>query len=172
MQKAAGRKIPPRRSEGGMQASEPPPVLTWRQLYIGLDGRVDREAFWVWGFLPWILLAWAYTLVVHFLFGVSETAIVSLGVSLLSAGFAPVIVKRLHDRNRTGWLVLLCFLPVIYGNATPWLATGDIRHDYALLAPLLVLDGLWAWIVIYECGICRGTAGPNKYGPVPMRFGL
>ena len=158
-------------TEQAMQFGDPPPVLTWRGLYLGLDGRLDREAFWIWGFVPWILVAWFFTLLIRSVFG-EETQIVGIGLSLLSLVFAPVIVKRLHDRNRTGWLVLLCCLPVVYAVAVPMLATGDIRRDYVLFARSLLLNGLWAWVVIYECAISRGTAGPNKYGPVPLRFGL
>ena len=155
-----------------MHAGEPPPVLTWRRLYLGLSGRIDRESFWLWGLVPWLLLAWAFAATVHSILGLADAAIVRIGLSLLSVAFVPVIVKRLHDRNRSGWLVLVCFLPAVYGGAIDRLATGDIRGDYALFAPLLVLQGLWAWIVVYECSICRGTAGANKYGPLPPRFGL
>ena len=47
-----------------------------------------------------------------------------------------VAVKRYHDRNKSGWWVLIVFVPII--------------------------GGLWYLI---ECGFLRGTAGPNNYGP-------
>ena len=50
-----------------------------------------------------------------------------------------VAVKRYHDRNKSGWWVLIVFLPVI--------------------------GGLWYLI---ECGFLRGTPGPNTYGPDPL----
>ncbi|MBI2739793.1 MAG: DUF805 domain-containing protein [Rhodospirillales bacterium] len=50
-----------------------------------------------------------------------------------------VAVKRYHDRNKSGWWVLIVFVPVI--------------------------GGLWYLI---ECGFLRGTAGPNNYGPDPL----
>jgi uncharacterized membrane protein YhaH (DUF805 family) len=50
-----------------------------------------------------------------------------------------VAVKRYHDRNKSGWWVLIVFVPVI--------------------------GGLWYLI---ECGFLRGTSGPNTYGPDPL----
>ena len=50
-----------------------------------------------------------------------------------------VTVKRFHDRDKTGWWVLIVFVPVI--------------------------GGLWYLI---ECGFLRGTEGPNPFGPDPL----
>jgi uncharacterized membrane protein YhaH (DUF805 family) len=50
-----------------------------------------------------------------------------------------VAVKRYHDRNKSGWWILIVFVPVI--------------------------GGLWYFI---ECGFLRGTPGPNSYGPDPL----
>jgi uncharacterized membrane protein YhaH (DUF805 family) len=172
MHKAPTDEMRPDSAGVEMRMIDPAPVLTWRRLYVTLDGRLDRETFWLWGFLPWLLLGWSLAFLVHFLIGGGRTQIVSIALAVLSLVFAPVIVKRLHDRDRPGWLVLLCYLPVVYGNAMPRLTSGDVRRDYALFLPLLLLDILWAWVVVYECGICRGTPGPNRYGAVPSRFGL
>ena len=48
-------------------------------------------------------------------------------------------VKRWHDRNKTGWWMLILLLPVI--------------------------GGLWYLI---ECGFLKGTTGPNTYGLDPL----
>ena len=53
-----------------------------------------------------------------------------------------VAVKRYQDRNKSGWWVLIVFVPVI--------------------------GGLWYFI---ECGFLRGTPGPNTYGPDPLAIG-
>jgi uncharacterized membrane protein YhaH (DUF805 family) len=49
-----------------------------------------------------------------------------------------VIVKRWHDRDKSGWWVLIVLIPVIG----------------------------WLWQLI-ECGFLDGTQGANKYGPSP-----
>ena len=48
-------------------------------------------------------------------------------------------VKRYHDRNKSGWWVLILLVPAI--------------------------GSLWNLI---ECGFLSGTAGPNNYGPDPL----
>jgi uncharacterized membrane protein YhaH (DUF805 family) len=51
-------------------------------------------------------------------------------------------VRRFHDRNKSGWWVLIALVPVI--------------------------GGLWYLI---ECGFLKGTTGPNNYGPDPLSAG-
>ena len=50
-----------------------------------------------------------------------------------------VSVKRWHDRDKSGWWVLLNLLPVIG----------------------------WLWALV-DNGFLRGTDGPNRYGPDPL----
>ena len=51
-----------------------------------------------------------------------------------------LVVKRWHDRGRSGWWVIIALVPVL-GN-------------------------LWALI---ECGFLSGHASGNKYGPAPVK---
>jgi uncharacterized membrane protein YhaH (DUF805 family) len=53
-----------------------------------------------------------------------------------------VQVKRWHDRDKSGWMVLINFIPIV--------------------------GFLWTFI---ECGFLDGTPGPNKYGPSPKGLG-
>lgn len=50
-----------------------------------------------------------------------------------------VAVKRVHDRDRSGWFVLVQFVPVVG----------------------------WIWFFV-EAGCLRGTVGPNRFGPDPL----
>ena len=50
-------------------------------------------------------------------------------------------VKRLHDRGRSGWWLLLMFV-----------------------LSFIIVGGIWQLI---ECGILEGQQGPNKYGSDP-----
>lgn len=64
-----------------------------------------------------------------------------LNLVFLWSWFA-VWVKRCHDRDKSGFWVLLGFFPIIG----------------------------WAWAVI-EFGLLDGTPGPNRYGPSPKPTG-
>ena len=71
-------------------------------------------------------------------FGLLGVVCLLVFIVLFWAGLA-IAVKRWHDRNKSGWWVLIVFVPVI-GN-------------------------LWYLI---ECGFLRGTAGANTYGADPL----
>ncbi|MBW8734070.1 MAG: DUF805 domain-containing protein [Asticcacaulis sp.] len=49
-----------------------------------------------------------------------------------------ILVKRWHDRNKSGWFVLVVLIPFVG----------------------------WLWQLI-ECGFLGGTPGPNRFGPSP-----
>lgn len=68
------------------------------------------------------------------------TAVLALIVliAMVWIGLA-VAVKRYHDRNKSGWWVLICLVPFI--------------------------GGLWYLI---ECGFLKGTTGANTYGADPL----
>ena len=120
-------------------------------LLFGFQGRANRAKFW--------LVALAILIVELILFAaVFGGAAMSGDPERMAAAAGPlagivlmvfivaatwisiaVAVKRYHDRNKSGWWVLIVLVPVI--------------------------GGLWYLI---ECGFLRGTAGPNDYGPDPL----
>jgi uncharacterized membrane protein YhaH (DUF805 family) len=53
-----------------------------------------------------------------------------------------ISVKRMHDRGRSGWWVLLMFL-----------------------LSFVLIGSIW-WLV--DLGILEGEEGPNKWGPNPV----
>ena len=108
--------------------------------YATFEGRARRKEFWffvLFNFLAMVLLA-----IVDFLTGTFDEEV---GLGLLSglyvlAVFIPSIavnVRRLHDTDRSGWWILLAFLP--------------------LLGALVLL--------VFE--VLDSTPGANRYGPNP-----
>lgn len=61
----------------------------------------------------------------------------ALAILLIYMNFA-VMVKRCHDRGKTGWMSLISGIPLI--------------------------GAIW-WLV--DLGILAGQEGPNEYGPDP-----
>ncbi|MFM9526480.1 DUF805 domain-containing protein, partial [Listeria monocytogenes] len=73
---------------------------------------------------------------------------------LLWSSFATAI-KRLHDRNKSGWWVLVFWvLPAIVGAVADGLGG---TASLALNAVSVVLS-VWGFV---EVGCLRGTQGPN-----------
>jgi len=78
--------------------------------YTQFSGRSSRSAFWYW-YLFEIIAGVAATLVDAIL-GTSPLVGVVLGLAILLPGIA-VAIRRLHDTGRSGWWLLLWFLPLI-----------------------------------------------------------
>jgi uncharacterized membrane protein YhaH (DUF805 family) len=78
----------------------------------------------------------------------------------MSAAISGIAVRRLHDRGKTGyWLMLYFFAP-------SWL----IKHadiEGAGLVFLAAALGAVIWAVV-DLGVLRGQAGSNAFGPDPL----
>jgi len=112
--------------------------LAW--VLFSFDGRIPRRVFWGVSLLA-ALVFYLVLLLGMAALGPESDAVLALMVILyvpfLWVSLA-VQVKRWHDRDKSGWFVLIAFIPII----------GPI----------------WAFV---ETGCLRGTEGPNMYGPDP-----
>jgi uncharacterized membrane protein YhaH (DUF805 family) len=120
-------------------------------LLFGFQGRVNRAKFWLvaLGIFVVEVILFAAILGCAAMSGDPEQIAAAIGplAGVVIFAFAviatwisiAVAVKRYHDRNKSGWWVLIVLVPVI--------------------------GGLWYLI---ECGFLRGTPGPNTYGPDPL----
>jgi uncharacterized membrane protein YhaH (DUF805 family) len=100
-------------------------------------------------------------------------AIAMLVVALVNMwiNFA-LCVKRLHDRDRTGWWVLLQGILLV--AAVILIAMAIALPEEQKTAGFVVAGivgtaafaiSLWLFI---EIGFLRGTHGPNRFGPDPL----
>ncbi len=80
-------------------------------------------------------------------------------VFAIVAGFASTGVRRLHDRGKTGYWLLLYYLP-------PSMMAKNAGLDTVGLIFGLVTIGLLIWALV-DLGILRGDAGSNAFGPNP-----
>ena len=115
----------------------------FKKFYLSPEGRVNRKQFWLWLVLPLTVIEILLVLVDV----ATKNYNPELGIGLLSGIFALVAliptvivyIKRFHDRDKSGWWVLISLIPVI----------GAI------------------WILV-ELGFLKGTPGPNRFGPPVM----
>ena len=119
--------------------------LSFKQILFSFSGRIGRATYWgvyivmliISLFLILVILGIrgdgegiaAIGLIIYFLY-----IVISIWIELA------VQVKRWHDRNKSGWMVLINFIPLV--------------------------GAIWAFV---ELGFLRGTTGPNQYGEDPLQ---
>ncbi|MDJ0792227.1 MAG: DUF805 domain-containing protein [Acidimicrobiia bacterium] len=112
--------------------------VDWGWLLFRFDGRINRAKWWIGLLVVYVVVALVYALAFAFDSGVIYWIAVTMGFLVLWPYLA-LQIKRWHDRDKSGWWVLIGLIPLI-GN-------------------------LW---VLIECGFLAGTPGPNVYGPDPL----
>jgi len=98
------------------------PVMSWylkvlRQ-YADFSGRARRMEYWVFNVISLLITIAAVTVD-----AITGSLSLTLGLGLLSGIYAlavlipglAVSVRRLHDSNRSGWWLLLIFIPLLGG---------------------------------------------------------
>jgi len=136
--------------------------MDWKNLYLSLDGRINRKPFWL-GVVVLAVVTWILEFILFATFGVSlipamdpnadPAAAAAAASAMMGKMTVPLIIltllilwpaiclyaKRWHDRGKSGWWSLIMFVPII----------GSI------------------WLLV-ELGFLRGTEGPNRFGPDPL----
>jgi uncharacterized membrane protein YhaH (DUF805 family) len=121
-------------------------------LFLSFNGRINRAKWWLGSIAVFVVLV---VLMMVLMFAVGGSMTVGPDGQLQGGGTMSIIsiivylaalwpslalqVKRWHDRDKSGWWVLINLVPFI--------------------------GGIWALI---ECGFLEGTKGPNKFGPDPL----
>jgi len=120
-------------------------VKTCFSKYVIFSGRAPRSEFWF--FVLFTVLLHIVARILDYVLGTTYQIgghggsggyiglIVSLAILLPSIS---VTVRRLHDRDRSGWWYWLFLIPI----------AG------------------WIWLLVWYCQ--RGTVGDNRFGPDPL----
>jgi len=86
---------------------------------------------------------------------------VTVFVCTIVAGLASTGVRRLHDRGKSGWWLVLYYLV-----PDKLLTEGSFWHGGALIIPMAA-GAILIWGLV-DLGILRSQAGSNAYGPDPL----
>ena len=145
-------------------------------LFFGFRGRINRARYW----LVLLILFTAdvpLTLVGRAVGGGTTFQVVSYAVNLaIFISTLALGIKRLHDRDRSAWWLLLFYVGPFLVGMTGWLflwatagSFGDVRVFSLFLLRLSLLAGfaLGIWGLV-EIGFRRGTAGYNRFGADPL----
>jgi uncharacterized membrane protein YhaH (DUF805 family) len=102
--------------------------------YVNFSDRACRSAYWYW--VLFISIGYLVSWIIDKAIGV-PIVYVLFALGVLLPGIA-VGVRRLHDLDRSGWWLLLSFIPIVGGII----------------------------LLIWFCG--KGTDGPNRFGADPL----
>jgi uncharacterized membrane protein YhaH (DUF805 family) len=139
--------------------------LTWWKLWFRWRGRIGREWFWL-GYIMIAIIGGAANAAVFVLKppGIAAIAASALVGLLTLYTFLSVAIKRLHDRGKSGWWIILYYF-VPGGFIGPAEKLRVLFPEWWWISPAIGgLIFLWALI---ELGFLRGK-GPNRYGEGAM----
>lgn len=99
----------------------------YKSFYLSFNGRASRSDYLLKMVLPYVVLNIVLNVV---------SPMISMIFSLVALWpYIVVTAKRLHDRNKSGWMQLIYIIPILG----------------------------WIWWII-EAWCLRGTVGSNKFG--------
>jgi uncharacterized membrane protein YhaH (DUF805 family) len=157
--------------DGNATYSDPIMLTDALRLFFSFRGRASRGGFWLVS-LTWVVLglffdyAWRTTGAANVRVGQNHLVDAAFWVPLLVllvSTFA-VAARRLHDRNKGAWWVLVFYVapPLVQSIAS----LNDL--DSAVMVWMMVLSGVLSLWGLIELGCLAGTRGPNPYGPDPL----
>ena len=118
-------------------------MIVWK-IFFSFKGKIRRGAYW-WTIGVRTVVSCICVLVVGATIDATSlfafiTGLFALLLFILTlyCGY-PIAVKRWHDRDKSGWWVLIEWIPII--------------------------GSFWE---IIECGFLKGTDGPNRFGLNPL----
>lgn len=128
--------------------------------FISGQGRASRSEYW-WFFL----FNFIANLVLNFI-----PVIGSIASLVLTIPGIAVAVRRCHDLNKSGWLIILPYVLLIIGTILMITAmVGQSEALFYIAVGGLILGGL-GFLILTIFFMFPGTAGPNKYGNAPYVF--
>ncbi|MBR0778869.1 DUF805 domain-containing protein [Bradyrhizobium diazoefficiens] len=167
--------------------------MDWTRYLFRFDGRICRGEFWFGLVCLLCALTLTLLLVGAVIFTISDTRSFNLdvddvfkvvdpaawrrlhtiglplllseiaGTGLLLWMYLAISVKRLHDRNKSGWWMMAFFVyPGLYQQFV------DRLPDSLWIIPFAAAAGILPLWALIEIGFLRGTSGANRFGPDPL----
>ncbi|BES86745.1 DUF805 domain-containing protein [Pectobacterium araliae] len=138
--------------------------MTLQQWCFSFKGRIGRRDFWLWMGIWVALMAVLFTLSgQHWL----DTQLTAFGLVVLLWPTAAMMVKRLHDRNKSGWWALLLVVAWVLASGNWTMFSAIWQWGVGRFLPILIVV-----MILLDCGVFLGTKGENRFGAEaePFRF--
>src|SRR5258708_1827898 len=152
--------------------------MDWQSLFFSFRGRINRAKYGL-AVLVFVVAGIVLGLVGWMMGNGVAFQLLSFVVNLaIFIASIAVAIKRLHDRDRSAWWLLLFyagpFVFVLVGGFIFWAAADAVgtAADWSYLGLRLCVLGGFALVIwgFVEIGCRRGTAGYNRFGPDPLKL--
>ena len=139
----------------------------WCRLLFHVGGRINRAKYWLSFLIYFVALLSLYilALVIAALIGIPDLALLLVALCLVPIVVSCIAIgiKRLPDRNKSGWWLLVFYVLPSMLSSIGW----HVGFGRAIQLASSVLS-IWALV---ELGFLRGTRGRNRYGSDPLASG-
>ena len=154
--------------------------MDFRYLYTSFEGRINRKPFWIASLILFVIAIVMSFAVLMPISAANATMGALAGLILSLAFLYPGValgVKRLHDRGKSGLLMVVFIAPGLISQLCDLLGiTGSYQtiagHSVHMPNTLgwilnIVTLGVAIWALV-TLGFLKGTSGDNRYGPDPL----
>lgn len=128
--------------------------MIWYQALFSFKGRLNRQGFWI-GFGVNFALLFAFA---NFLPDPTAYPLSLLPLLLVGYSFLAVVVKRLHDRSRSGGAAVMMIVPMVC-YATAQAVQGIMAWLLGVAMPVFIVT-----MLLIEWGMFKGNPEANLYG--------
>jgi len=168
-------------------------VMDWIGHLFSFEGRINRAKYWLAGIaiVGWMMFFSVIYVCLNIPFGgspyvhfdldeifrlvdpaswrpltradIPAVIVHGVGTPLFLWVFLATSVKRLHDRNKSGWWMIAFFaVPGLYKQFEDRLPDSYFLLPVAIAVIILIT---WAFVELY---FLKGTSSPNRFGPDPL----
>jgi uncharacterized membrane protein YhaH (DUF805 family) len=168
--------------------------VNWSQYLFSFNGRINRAKWWL---LLLVLIGYVIAaIVIGMILGMISADLAMIWGLIYMIGWLVMIyvilavgAKRLHDRNKSAWWLLVFYgIPFLLGLYASWsivsgmigmggMAAQGASQEQMMGSMMATMQQMWwvslvntiigVWSLI-ELGILKGTTGDNQYGPDPL----
>jgi uncharacterized membrane protein YhaH (DUF805 family) len=167
--------------------------MDYKQLLFSFEGRINRAKYWLATLiiLCWMILTLLLVVAIGIRSGIDTALSINIiGISasihytyddpaskvalfpqivtipmtfFFAVCYAAVSIKRLHDRNKSGWWIVPFIVATgLYDQFGGWLG-GSWAAVFIGWATYIAF--VWGLVEMY---CLKGTRGPNRFGPDPL----
>lgn len=136
--------------------------------YVNFSGRASKQEFWY--FIAMYILIGIFIRILEVtilsrlpnLLRIYMIGIIIIFQLFLFVPYLSVLVRRVHDNNKSAWILLLPVLFLASSIIFIFVSEKGVRFTIPLLIGYLI-----SVIYVFYLLVKKGTVGPNRYGEDP-----